>query len=344
MKLSFTYGLGAAFLASAGLGSAASAAFVMDMVTVGSPGNAAHVTTYDGGNKSVSQGAVSYEYKIGKYEVTFAQYVDFLNAVAKDDPNYIYDYAQGQAGIIQQSGSSGNYTYSLTDSNYANRPATSVTYWNALRFINWLHNGQPTGAQGSATTEDGSYTITSAGITAKTIGRNANATYRMPSDDEWYKAAYYDPTLNAGSGGYYNYPTSNNTTPGRDTADLSGNNANYRVDVGGNPDYLDPTYKTTQVGEFQASESPWGTFDQGGNVREWTERVGDTAFFGQYGGSNGNYSNQMAAGYYYAYTSNNNPAFGGGDIGFRVAYVPEPGTLTVLTLGAAGLLMRRRRA
>ena len=31
------------------------------------------------------------------------------------------------------------------------------------------------------------------------ITRNAGATYFIPSENEWYKAAYYDPTLNGGA-------------------------------------------------------------------------------------------------------------------------------------------------
>ncbi len=44
-------------------------------------------------------------------------------------------------------------------------PVNFVSFWDGLRFANWLHNGQPTGAQGNSTTEDGAYTLTAGGIT-----------------------------------------------------------------------------------------------------------------------------------------------------------------------------------
>ena len=62
-----------------GLGSAAMAVDI-ETVPVGNPGNAAD-TRYE----APGYGAVSYEYNIGKYEVTAGQYRDFLNAVAKTD-------------------------------------------------------------------------------------------------------------------------------------------------------------------------------------------------------------------------------------------------------------------
>ena len=76
-----------------------------------------------------------------------------------------------------------------------------VTFWDSVRFTNWLHNGQPTGAQGPSTTEDGAYTLTPAGIAANTIPRNPEATIFLPNEDEWYKAAYFDGTS------YFDYPT-----------------------------------------------------------------------------------------------------------------------------------------
>ena len=75
-----------------------------------------------------------------------------------------------------------------------------VTFWDSVRFTNWLHNGQPTGAQGPSTTEDGAYTLTPAGIAANTIPRNPEATIFLPNEDEWYKAAYFDGTS------YFDYP------------------------------------------------------------------------------------------------------------------------------------------
>src|SRR6187551_1317669 len=64
-------------------------AVTIDMVTVGNPGNSPDTDVmYDG---TTGYGSVGYGYRIGKYEVTAGQYTEFLNAVAKDDPNGIYN-------------------------------------------------------------------------------------------------------------------------------------------------------------------------------------------------------------------------------------------------------------
>jgi sulfatase modifying factor 1 len=170
-------------------------------VPVGNAGNAA--------DPSTTYGAVSYNYNIGKYDVTEGQYTAFLNAVATTSDTYsLYnsymamDYSNSG---ITQSGSAGSYTYATSTPNF---PVTDVTFWDATRFANWLSNGQPTGAEGSSTTENGTYTLTSTGISNNTVTRNANATYwAVASENEWYKAAYYNPTNSS----YYLYPTQSNT-------------------------------------------------------------------------------------------------------------------------------------
>ena len=148
---------------------------------------------------------------------------------------------------------------------FVNRPVNYVSFWDACRFANWLNNGQG----GPGTHRDGAYTLTTGGMTNNTITRNTGATWAVTSEDEWYKAAYYKGgSTNAG---YWLYPTSSNTAPGQDMADVSGNNANYYTDPYVYP--IDPACYTTVAGEFQNSDSPYGTFDQGGNVWEWNEAI-----------------------------------------------------------------------
>ena len=127
-------------------------AVTMDWVTVGNPGNAADDTGY---------GAVTYTYQIGKYEVTNAQYAEFLNAVAATDTNDLYNTEHGQratAGASRAAAARGSYTYSAIGGR-EDMPVNYVSCWDSLRFANWLHNGQPAGAQDSTTTEDGAYTL-----------------------------------------------------------------------------------------------------------------------------------------------------------------------------------------
>ena len=141
-----------------GLGASPARAVTIDWVTVGNPGNTADTTGF---------GAVVATYRISRTEVTNSQYTEFLNAVAAADPNALYDTKMSTSthGGITQAGSSGTFTYSVK-AGFTNIPVVFVTFLDALRFANWMHNGQPVGPQGTATTEDGAYTITSAGSTS----------------------------------------------------------------------------------------------------------------------------------------------------------------------------------
>ena len=111
-------------------------------------------------NDSTGFGAVSYGYAIGTYEVTSSQYTTFLNAVAKADPYGLYNTSMGSdlnvAGV-SRSGISGSYTYSSL--NGGNKPIAYVSWFDAARFVNWMQNGQPTGAQVAGTTETGTYNL-----------------------------------------------------------------------------------------------------------------------------------------------------------------------------------------
>ena len=113
-------------------------------------------------------GAVAYEYRIGKYEVTAGQYTEFLNKMAGVDSYQLYNafmWSSGWGCKIERYAGSGTpedpYQYRVA-SDWANRPVNYVSWGDAARFANWLHNGQPTGAQGPGTTETGAYTLNGA--------------------------------------------------------------------------------------------------------------------------------------------------------------------------------------
>jgi len=318
---------------------------VIDTVLVGNPGNA-NDTEGDG------YGGVAYTYNIGKYEVTAGQYTEFLNAVAASDSYGLYN--TNMDGFppgcqITRNGTDGNYTYDFsgapsgTEADWADRPVNYVSWGDAARFSNWLHNGQPTGSQDLTTTEDGSYYLVGthpyynpdgsvgdwAGLRAALmeVEREPDATWVIPSEDEWYKAAYHK---NDGvTGNYWGYPTSSDSVPGyvNDSGNLSGTGApfteggtdpgNYATyDGDGGTNGIGSPYYRTAVGEWENSASPYDTFDQGGNVWEWNEAVigsfrGLRA--GSFDGSNFLHASDRYTGY---------PTTEGFDFGFRVAEVP----------------------
>ena len=161
--------------------------------------------------------------------MTAGQYTEFLNAVAATEDTYgLYNLTMWFSTYgcqIKQSESSGTYSYSVA-ANYANRPVTYVSWGDAARFANWLHNGQPSGAQDNSTTESGAYELNGAtsqsGLMA--ISRRSNATWFIPTEDEWYKAAYHKN--DGATGNYFDYPTSNDSVPSNDLINPDpGNNA-----------------------------------------------------------------------------------------------------------------------
>ncbi len=315
-------------------------------VPVGNAGNTGEQSRLAMYGDETYYGGVDYEYNIGKYEVTAGQYAEFLNAVAATDTYGLYNtFMNGghpEGCQITRNGSSGSYTYDFsnrpsgTEADWVNRPVNYVSWGDAARFANWLHNGQPTGAQDLTTTEDGAYYLNGAtgNGALQVITRQSDWKWAIPSDDEWYKAAYHK---NDGvTGNYFLYPTSTDSFPSQDLIDPDpGNNATFRFP---SPSYtIGSPYYRTEVGAHENSESPYGTFDQAGNVAEWNEVI-YTHYRGQRGGS---------------YKSDDMPLLGlapGGGVpegegrftGFRVVQVPEPTAMIVLSIGGLALLRRRR--
>jgi formylglycine-generating enzyme len=287
----------------------------LSFVTVGDPGNVAD--SYTG------YGAVAYTYQMGTYDVTLGQYTQFLNAVAATDQFGCYTNGGGGSSFgIAQTGVSGSYSYSVYGSNpqAANMPVNSVTWGDAARFVNWLDNGQPTGGETLNTTESGAYYLN--GATSKPAlnavaspphsGSGAPA-YFLPSENEWYKAAYY-----AGGGtnaGYWSYPTQADI--GLDNslalAATQSNEANYY----NGSSYTDPVNSLTPVGTFVLSPGPYGTYDMGGDVAQWNEAIVATNQRGARGGDWHDVSSHILSTYRVGVTDTSPDPF----VGFRVASI-----------------------
>lgn len=280
--------------------------FTMDFTTIGNEGNADDVTGY---------GGVSYAYRMATYETT-------ANAVTNA-------VALGLSGITP--------TWS------GNQPVAFVSWYEAAQFVNWLNTSK--GFQAAYNlTFSGSYTMNLwSSAQAWTLGgtnlyRHKDAVYFLPSEDEWYKAAYYDGNTST----YYDYATGSDTAP---TAVASGTSAGTAVY---NQAFVPPPNPAGVADVNSAGGlSPYSTMGQSGNLQEWME----SAFDGDNSSTSENRVYRDGAFWDLTASSSANrvsssPTSQGYNLGMRVASIPEPSTYALLALSAAGLggyVLRRRR-
>ncbi|MEI6606084.1 MAG: SUMF1/EgtB/PvdO family nonheme iron enzyme, partial [Verrucomicrobiota bacterium] len=301
MKHPFFSSLGLAILVGLSLVTPASAslsidtfgtgenAFTMNFVDIGNPGNANDTSP-------AGYGGVANAFRMSSYEVS-------VDMVSKAN-------TAGSLGI----------TYT---SRTADMPATSVSWNEAARFVNWLNASSGSVAAYKFTTSGVNdnialWTSGDAGYNAANPFRNSNAKYFLPSENEWYKAAYYDPNKTGGAG-YWDYATGSDSAP---TAVASGTASGTAV-YNGQSSPADIT--------LAGGLSPYGTMGQGGNVWEWmeTEYDGVNDSSGSSRGLRG--GSWDSVDYYLAssFRSDSDPSDEGNLVGFRVASselaaVPEP--------------------
>lgn len=287
---------------------------LIDMTSIGNAGNAA--------DSSTGLGSVNYDYQISAYEVTVAQYTEFLNAVATSDPYGLWNENMGDGGglsivTITRSGDDGDYTYTAA-AGTENEPVRFVSFYDACRFCNWMANGQ-----GSGTTENGSYDL-SLGVT---LTRTIDASWVLPSEDEWYKAAYYD----SDTYDYYTYPNGSDDPPLEPTDETTSREMNF-----GDYPYWQGGVYFTSIGET-TGQSPYGVYDMGGNVEEWTD---SQAWPSVNRIARGGHLSDPASDLVSTTDDPADPTTEGDLLGFRVAYIiPEPSTVFLCFTGLAALFL-----
>ena len=157
--------------------------------------NFVNITSANNAANTDGYGAVDQNYFISKYQVTNSEYVEFLNSQAEYQEllwssNMSINNIEGVYSVI---------------SGMDNMPVNYMNWSTAAKYCNWLHDGKPN----SFTTPN-----PTTAYTGVYLERNPLAKYYIPTENEWYKAAYYDPNKGGvGVSGYWNYATMSDDPP-----------------------------------------------------------------------------------------------------------------------------------
>ena len=280
--------------------------FTIGFVPIGNAGNANDTVSGAGPN----YGAVPYNYNMSTYAISQDQLAKASNSLGIS--------LGGGAWVGSQ-------------------PAANVKWYQAAAFVNYLNTS--TGHAKAYNLDTGATALTlwtpsDAGYDASNLYRNSNAYYFLPSDNEYYKAAFYDPNK-AGGAGYWLYATGSDAIP---TAVGSGTTAGTAV-------YMQTFGHGPAAVNSAGGLSPYGTMGQTGNVSEWLESASD-------GVNNTSTENRRIRGSDWSDPSeitlvsygrsNTAPTASVVNVGFRVASVPEP-SCVVLMLGSGLMFLARRR-
>jgi streptogramin lyase len=281
-------------------------------------------------------GRVKYKYQIAEKELTVAQWVKFLNIVDPRGRNrhHLWDAAQSSrvwpkyGSVNRNKRAPRGQRYYVASPEWADKPYNVADFTRAARLANSLNNGRlikkrnhrvstVTGKRLRLTaykvrlsreTETGMYQMSKRKAT-----RNSTKGFAVSSQNEWIKAAYFDPK-GGGKHSYWGYPTNPGKyvncpvdesgcaagdQPSATQLDADGDVTNdgiqplasFEAIPGVAPDWCPSQFTSEQcadspfpplsdiyIGSMSTvgqalTRSPWGTLDQGGNVVEITDTI-----------------------------------------------------------------------
>ena len=207
-------------------------------------------------------------FMIAKYETTVSQYCQFLNAADWDERYWHQRQEINKKFIVGPRYGSSDHTIKSGRENY---PVRSVSFFDAEAYAAWK----------SSTT---------------------GLVYRLPTEQEWEKAAGWDPELQK----LWTYGFQSNS--------IDCNRCNYNKCVG-------KSRETREIGYYDGvnpstldSKSYYGCYDMSGNVWEWTSSIYSGSSRVLRGGYWGTYATFCAV----THRGSGSPASRYKDTGFRL--------------------------
>jgi len=249
-------------------------------VTIGAAGNApwAGTTPPTPGDRAVGRGSVPYEFRIGRMEVTTAQWAEFVNA-ALDRPasdRLPHVSAPARWGAVPALPQNGGQRFSVPGGNEL-RAAGGISWRMAAMYCNWMHNDKSSGRSAflSGIYDVSTFGFTPGGRFLDQLTRSPGAKFWIPSGDEWIKAAHYDPNRSGqGQEGWWRYSTTSDAAPAYGPPGVAVLGSFAQANAGWrSTDYpsLDPF--AVPLGAYPGVQSPWGLLDAAGATGEWTEEA-----------------------------------------------------------------------
>ena len=315
-------------------------------------------------------GQVAEPFRISRTELTHGQYIEMLNMYVGQrsyeqwvaDPLFSVLAVNFAGTFVSTLDEGGNYRIThYVNGEFTNR-SMPVNMIEAMLYCNWLHNDRPTDINRLRT---GAYDVerylhvNGNNLVTQSIEPLPGARFFIPSQEQWIRAAHFDPNrYGPGQGGYWLYANGTDAPsipgiPGVGSANIGWD---YDPSIGGgtvSADYL-------SVGSYPQTQSPWGLLDTSGGAAEITTTVmywpdepapyvrnwNGLSFVteGSFGGTPPAYNDFDHLFYFLSAGFGDGPAYTGVTQGVRIAAaLPAPGVVVAFFGVVVPLMLKRRR-